>query len=41
MKCLNASMLTTAVFRLLQQFYHVTETGDVVMQSAHALISLR
>jgi len=26
-KCLNASMLTTTVFELVQQFYHATETG--------------
>ena len=28
-KCLNASVLTTAVFELGQQFYHATETGNV------------
>ena len=28
-KCLNASMLTTAVFELVQQFYHVTEIGNL------------
>jgi len=28
-KCLNASMFTTAVLELVQQFYHATETGDV------------
>ena len=28
-KCLNASMLTTAVFALVQQFYHDTEIGNV------------
>jgi len=27
-KCLNASMLTTAVFELVQQFCHVTEIGN-------------
>ena len=26
-KCQNASMLTTAVFELVQQFYHATEIG--------------
>jgi len=26
-KCLNASMLTTDVSELVQQFYHVTEIG--------------
>ena len=26
-KCLNASMLTTAVFELMQQFYRATEVG--------------
>jgi len=29
MKCLNASVLATAVFELVQQFYHATEIGDV------------
>jgi len=29
MKCLNASMLTTAVFELVQQFHHATETANV------------
>jgi len=29
MKCLNASMLKTAVFELVQQFYHATEFGNV------------
>ena len=33
MKCLNAFMLTTAVFELMQQFYHATEIGNV----AHAV----
>ena len=28
-KWLNASILTTAVFELVQQFYHATETGNV------------
>jgi len=28
-KCLNASMLTIAVFELMQQFRHATETGNV------------
>jgi len=28
-KCLNAFMLTTTVFELVQQFYHATEIGDV------------
>jgi len=28
-KCLNASMLTTAVFELVQQFYPPTEIGNV------------
>ena len=28
-KWLNASLLTTAVFELAQQFYHATETGNV------------
>jgi len=27
-KCLNASMLTTAVFVFIQQFYHTTEIGN-------------
>ena len=26
-ECLNVSMLTTAVFELVQQFYHATEIG--------------
>jgi len=26
---MNASMLTTAVFELVQQFHHVAETGNV------------
>jgi len=26
---LNASILTTAVFELVQQFYHATEIGNV------------
>ena len=29
-KCLNASMLTTALFELVQQFYHATEIGNEV-----------
>jgi len=29
MKYLNASMLETAVFELVQQFYHATEFGNV------------
>jgi len=29
MKCLNASMLKTAVFEFVQQFYHATQFGDV------------
>jgi len=28
-KCMNASMVTTAVFELVQLFYHATETGNV------------
>jgi len=32
-------MLTSAVFELVQQFYHATETGNVATGSAHALIS--
>ena len=28
-KCLNASMLTTAVFELVQQFFHATDIGNV------------
>jgi len=32
-KCLNASMLTTAVFELAEQFYHAAEFGNV----AHAV----
>jgi len=28
-KCLNASLLTTAVFEPVQRFYHAPETGDV------------
>jgi len=28
MKCLNASILATAVFELLQQFYNATEIGN-------------
>jgi len=27
-KCLNASMLTSAIFELVQQFYHATEIGN-------------
>ena len=38
MKCLNASMSTTAVFELVQQFYHATETAEP-MRSALVLIS--
>jgi len=26
---MNASMFPTAVFKLVQQFYHATETGNV------------
>jgi len=29
MKFLNASMLKTAVFELVQQFYHATEFGNI------------
>jgi len=29
MKCLNASMLTTAIFELVQQFYHAMQIGNV------------
>ena len=29
MKCVNVSTLTTAVFELVQQFYHATEFGNV------------
>jgi len=29
MECLNAFMLETAVFELVQQFYHATEFGNV------------
>ena len=39
-KCLNASVLTTAVFELVQQFYHATEIDNVANGSALALISL-
>jgi len=28
-KCLNASVLTTAVFELAQQFYYAAEIGNV------------
>jgi len=28
-KCLNASMLTTAVFEFVQLFYHATEIDNV------------
>jgi len=28
-KCLNTSLLKTAVFELVQQFYHATETVNV------------
>ena len=28
-QCLNASMLTTGVFELVQQFCHATEIGNV------------
>jgi len=28
---LNASILTTAVFELVQQFYHATEIGNVAI----------
>ena len=31
MKCLNASMLKTAVFELVQQFYHAIEFGNVAI----------
>jgi len=34
-KCLNASMLTTAVFELVQQFYHATEIGSGVQRGAN------
>jgi len=27
--CLNPSMLKSAVFELVQQFYHATESGNV------------
>jgi len=30
MKCLDASMLISAVFELVQQFYHATEIGNAV-----------
>jgi len=30
MKCLNASILITVIFELVQQFYHATEIGNVV-----------
>jgi len=29
MKCLNASTLTTAVFKLMQQFCHATEFSNI------------
>jgi len=29
MKCLNACMFRTAVFELVQQFYHAAEFGNV------------
>ena len=29
MTCLNGSMLKTAVFELMQQFYHATEVGNI------------
>ena len=35
-KCLNASMLTTAVFELVLQFYHATEIGRSNAASACA-----
>jgi len=35
----NASMLTTAVFDLVQQFDHATEIGNVANALALALIS--
>jgi len=31
MKCLNATLLETAVFELVQQFYHATEFGNVAI----------
>jgi len=43
-KCLNASLLTTAVFERVQQFYHATEIGNVLQKlatgSALTLINL-
>jgi len=29
MTCLNGSVLKTAVFELMQQFYHATEVGNI------------
>ena len=39
MKCLNASMLKTAVFELVQQFYHATYLVMQPVRTAHALVS--
>jgi len=38
-KCLNASISTTAAFELVQQFYHAAVVGNVSMRSALALLS--
>jgi len=39
MICLNVSMLKTAVFELVQQFYHATYLVMQWVRTAHALIS--
>jgi len=35
MKCLNGSVLTTAAFELVEQFYHATEFGNVAQGSGN------
>jgi len=37
---INASMLTTAVFELVQQFYHATEIGNAANAVRVALINI-
>jgi len=39
MKRLNSSVLKTAVFELVQQFYHAAKIGNIANASDHALIS--
>jgi len=40
-KCLNASMLTTAVFELVQQFYHAAEIGRPNASNAAEVYRIR